>query len=124
MHELANCESNHKASDKNCPLYKFYREVNKVRTLSNIKYSEATDIVKNRYIFNQKVKDNAIENNSFNKIAKALNFNCALIHDLNSQQHSNLNLNKSIGHPSATSTLQEKQLNKTIREISNPGELE
>ena len=58
----ANCESNHKASDKNCPLYKFFREVNKVRTLSNIKYSEATDIVKHRYIFNQKVKNNAIEN--------------------------------------------------------------
>ena len=41
----ANCKGDHKASDLNCPCFKFQKEVNLVKTLSNINFIEAKERV-------------------------------------------------------------------------------
>ena len=68
-----NCEGKHQASDVNCPFYKFYKEVNKVKTLFNKNYFEAQEIVKNRLLnkFNSSDRDNS--DDSIGKIVKSLN---------------------------------------------------
>ena len=73
-----NCEGNHMASDTSCPFYKFYKEVNKVKTLFNISYFEAQEIVKNRLlnVFNNNKDDS---NNSACKIVKSLNLDISVL---------------------------------------------
>ena len=101
------CEGKHKASDNSCPFYKFYKEVNKVKTIFNKNYFEAQEIVKNRLlnIFNNN-KDNS--NSSTSKIVKSLNLDISVLPEKNK---------KSI-NPDVSSTLKNNEAH-TLEEVQN-----
>ena len=67
----ANCKGNHKASDLSCPCFLFQKEINKVKTLSDIKFSEAKEIVLKRRL--DKYKDLNEIGDLFKVIVKGLN---------------------------------------------------
>ena len=80
VEKCVNCEGAHRASDKNCPCFIFYKEVNKVKTLSNLKYNEALDIVKTRYINKYNSNRNKDkDNSSCENIIRALNLDISLL---------------------------------------------
>ena len=102
-----NCEGKHKASDNSYPFYKFYKKVNKVKTLFNKNYFEAQKIVKNRLMnrFNSNKDDS---NSSTSKIVKSLNF------DISSLP----NKSKKSSNPEASSTLKYNE-EQIVEEFQN-----
>ena len=75
-----NCEGKHQSSDKCCPCFKFHREVNKIKTFSNLRHNEAVEIVKNRYV--HKIlngSNDSFEDASIPNLAKTLNLGIAVI---------------------------------------------
>ena len=75
-----NCGDKHSSSDKSCVCFQFYKEVNKIKVLSNVKHNEAIEIVKNKYV--NKILNGSSD--SFNgipvdNIARTLNLGLAVI---------------------------------------------
>ena len=72
----ANCKGNHTASDLSYPCFKFQKEVNLVKTFSNINFIEAKEIVLQRRL--EKYKDDNEIGYSFKVVVQGLNLEKAV----------------------------------------------